>query len=140
MIRLFVLLLGPTERSRVRPVGSTCVLSQISPRDAESFIAGRVKLGRAVATVNQDLRTLKGVFNVAITPRVYLEEGCSPFANIDVFAKSTCKPDKQIRNPYVSGLSHLVYSPGCEKRCQEVSVATSKPLRGFTCCSLVSYS
>ena len=63
-------------------VGLGRVLSQISPRDAEYFIASRVRVGRAVATVNKDLRTLKGVFNLAIEPRGYLEEGCNPFANI----------------------------------------------------------
>ena len=63
-------------------VGSGRVLGQISPRDAESFVASWVRLGRAVATVNKDLRTLKGVFNLAIEPRGYLEEGCNPFANI----------------------------------------------------------
>ncbi len=63
-------------------VGSGRVLGWISPRDAESFVASRVRLGRAVATVNKDLRTLKGVFNLAIEPRGYLEEGCNPFANI----------------------------------------------------------
>jgi len=70
-------------------VGSGRVLRRISPRDAESFIASRVKLGRAVATVNKNLRTLKGVFNLAIEPRGYLEEGCNSFANIKGFCKIT---------------------------------------------------
>jgi len=76
-------------------VGSNCALSRISPRDAESFIASRVKLGRAVATVNKDLRTLKGVFNLAIEPRGYLEEGCNPFASIRP-RKFTSKPPNYV--------------------------------------------
>ncbi|MHC4060076.1 MAG: hypothetical protein ACYSUC_01205 [Planctomycetota bacterium] len=63
-------------------VGPGRVLSRISARDAESFVATRVRLGRAVATVNRDLRTLKGIFNLAIEPRGHLEEGCNPFTNI----------------------------------------------------------
>ena len=63
-------------------VGSGRVLSRISPREAESFVASRVSLGRAVATVNKDMRTLKGIFNIAVEPRGHLEEGCNPFAKI----------------------------------------------------------
>jgi integrase len=63
-------------------VGGTRSLSKIAPRDAEAFVAGRLRSGTSVATVNKDIRTLKRIFNLAIEPRGYLMEGRNPFRKI----------------------------------------------------------
>ncbi|TRO43202.1 hypothetical protein E2P42_02485 [Candidatus Bathyarchaeota archaeon] len=63
-------------------VGWRTVLEQISPRHAESFVARRLADGLATGTVNKDIRTLRGIFNLAIEPRGYLMEGTNPFAKI----------------------------------------------------------
>ncbi len=63
-------------------VGEKTQLKKISPRQAESFVASRLAAGVAVATVNKDIRTLKGIFNLAIEPRGYLLSGCNPFVRI----------------------------------------------------------
>jgi len=63
-------------------VGKKTQLKKISPRQAESFVASRLAAGVAVATVNKDVRTLKGIFNRAIEPRGYLSPGSNPFAKI----------------------------------------------------------
>lgn len=58
------------------------LLDDITPRNAESFIAARLASGVKIATVNKDIRTLKRIFNLAIEPRGYLREGSNPFARI----------------------------------------------------------
>ena len=63
-------------------VGRDRPLVKITPRQAESFIAQRLADGLAVSSVNKDIRTFKGVFNLAIEPRGHLAEGCNPFAKI----------------------------------------------------------
>ena len=63
-------------------VNGNTPLKKISPRQAESFVASRLANGKAVATVNKDIRTLKGIFNRAIEPRGYLMPGSNPFAKI----------------------------------------------------------
>jgi integrase len=62
--------------------GSNQLLTRITPRDAEAFIASRIDDGLKTATVNKDIRTLKRIFNLAIEPRGYLREGQNPFAKI----------------------------------------------------------
>ncbi len=57
-------------------------LKRISPREAEAFVANRLANGLSVASVNKDIRTLKGIFNLAIEPRGYLAEGTNPFVKI----------------------------------------------------------
>lgn len=63
-------------------VGSDTSLDQITPRDAEAFVAHRLSQGLKPSTVNKDIRTLRGVFNLAIEPRCYLAEGTNPFRKI----------------------------------------------------------
>ena len=63
-------------------LGENKILQKITPRDAESFIAHRLKQELSLATINHDIRTLKRVFNLAIEPRGYLREGTNPFAKI----------------------------------------------------------
>ena len=63
-------------------IGRQTQLKLISPRDAESFVAARLADELSVGSVNKDIRTLKGIFNVAIEPRGYLAEGTNPFAKI----------------------------------------------------------
>lgn len=63
-------------------VGDNVPLFRISARHAESFVAKRLTQGLAVGTVNKDIRTLKGIFNLAIELRGYLVESANPFANI----------------------------------------------------------
>ncbi|MHC4436946.1 MAG: tyrosine-type recombinase/integrase [Planctomycetota bacterium] len=63
-------------------IGSDISLVHIKARHAESFVAERLAKGLAVGTVNKDIRTLKGIFNLAIEPRGYLAEGTNPFAKI----------------------------------------------------------
>jgi integrase len=72
-------------------VGYQIPLVRINPRHAESFVAARLSQERAVATVNKDIRTLKGIFNFAIELRQYLPEGTNPFASIRT-RKTTLKP------------------------------------------------
>lgn len=57
-------------------------LDCIHSRNAELFVSHRLEQEKAVATVNKDIRTLKGIFNLAIEPRGYLAEGTNPFAKI----------------------------------------------------------
>ena len=63
-------------------VGSNVPLVRINARHAESFVAERLAQGLAVGTVNKDIRTLKGIFNLAIELRDYLAESTNPFAKI----------------------------------------------------------
>ena len=63
-------------------VGSNIPLVRINARHAESFVSERLAQGLAVGTVNKDIRTLKGIFNLAIELRGYLAESTNPFAKI----------------------------------------------------------
>ncbi len=63
-------------------IGESILLSKITPRHAESFVAYRLSTVPSVATVNKDIRTLRSIFNLAIEPRGYLTEGRNPFAKI----------------------------------------------------------
>jgi len=74
-------------------IGGSILLSNIKPRDAEAFIAHRIKSGSAVETANKDIRTLRRIFNLAIDTRGYLQEGMNPFRKI----KQRKKSQKPIR-------------------------------------------
>jgi integrase len=63
-------------------IGGETLLSSIKPRHAEAFISRRLSTGLSDATVNKDLRTLRRVFNLAIEPRNYLQEGQNPFGKL----------------------------------------------------------
>lgn len=76
-------------------VGSETSLNLITPRDAEAFVAYRLSGGVKPATVNKDIRTLRGVFNLAIEPRCYLAEGTNPFRKIRE-RKTTMQPPKYV--------------------------------------------
>lgn len=76
-------------------IGQETMLQQVSPRDAESFVASRLAEGLAVGSVNKDIRTLKGIFNLAIEPRGYLAEDTNPFAKIRQ-RKATAKPPRYV--------------------------------------------
>jgi hypothetical protein len=63
-------------------VGEQTLLRKLHPRQAESFIAMRLQSKVRIATVNKDIRTLKRVFNLAISPRGHLAVGQNPFVGI----------------------------------------------------------
>lgn len=63
-------------------IGSSTLLSKIAPVQAELFVAERAASGVGLETVNKAIRTLRGIFNLAIEPRGYLGEGRNPFAKI----------------------------------------------------------
>jgi integrase len=63
-------------------LGYKKLLSEITARDAEAFISHRLQQKLSLATINKDIRTLKRVFNLAISPRGYLRKNSNPFANI----------------------------------------------------------
>jgi integrase len=63
-------------------IGSSFMLGKITPRHSESFIAHRIASEMSPSTVNKDIATLKRIFNLAIEPRGYLEEGQNPFAKL----------------------------------------------------------
>ena len=63
-------------------IGGSVKLHEIQPRHSEAFVAERLASGLAVGTVNKDIRTLRRIFNLAIDPRGYLEDGQNPFARI----------------------------------------------------------
>lgn len=64
-------------------IGGKVRLDKIQPRQAETFVADRLACGdSSVATVNKYIRTLRGIFNLAIEPRGYLAEGQNPFVKI----------------------------------------------------------
>lgn len=64
-------------------IGGSFVLSRILPHHAEAFVADRLASREvSVGTVNKWIRTLHGIFNLAIEPRGYLAEGQNPFAKI----------------------------------------------------------
>lgn len=69
-------------------IGGSVLLSNIKPKDAEVFVALRLKSGLVVPTVNKDIRTLGRVFDLAIEPRGYLQEGQNPFSKIKERKKS----------------------------------------------------
>ncbi len=76
-------------------IGDQIWLRRISPRDAESFVASRLAEGLSVGAVNKDIRTLKSIFNRAIEPRGYMEEGTNPFVKIKQ-RRVAAKPPKYI--------------------------------------------
>ena len=63
-------------------IGKQTQLNKISPREAESFVAKRMANGLSIGSLNKDIRTLEGIFNLTIDPRGYLVEGTNPFAKI----------------------------------------------------------
>ncbi len=64
-------------------IGGSFLLTSITPRHAEAFVADRLASQEvSFATVNKYIRTLRGIFNLAIEPRGYLAEGQNPFAKI----------------------------------------------------------
>jgi len=69
-------------------IGGSTLLASIKPREAEAFIAHRLASELTVATVNKDIRTLRRIFNLAIDPRGYLQEGQNPFGRIKQRKKS----------------------------------------------------
>jgi len=70
-------------------IGGATLLTNIKARDAEAFISERLSSGISPATANKDIRTLRGIFNLAIEPRGYLKEGQNPFAKIKQRKKSS---------------------------------------------------
>lgn len=62
-------------------IGGSTKLTTITARNAEAFIADRMK-SQSIETANKDIRTLRAIFNRAIEPRGYLKEGRNPFAKI----------------------------------------------------------
>jgi len=63
-------------------MGKSFVVCRLKPWHAEAYIAERLSTVPSVATVNKDIRTLRGIFNRAIAPRHYLEPGQNPFGPI----------------------------------------------------------
>jgi len=64
-------------------IGAQTILSKIQPRHAEAFIAEQLASNKvSTATVNKYIRNLRGIFNLAIELRGYLDEGQNPFARI----------------------------------------------------------
>jgi integrase len=63
-------------------ISEPILLSRITARHAEAFVAHRLSNVPSIATVNKDIRTLRRIFNLAIVPRGYLTEGQNPFAKI----------------------------------------------------------
>ena len=76
-------------------IGRSIQLAKITPRHAEGFIADRLSSELSVATVNKGIRTLRGIFNIAIEPRGYVKEGQNPFAKIRQRKKSA-KPVRDV--------------------------------------------
>jgi len=73
-------------------VGPNNYLNNITPRHAESFVSKRLADGLSPASVNKDIRTLKSIFNLAIEPRGYMEEGTNLFAKIKQRKTSSSSP------------------------------------------------
>ena len=94
-------------------VGDDVLLEKINPRHAESFVAHRLTLGLASATVNKDIRTLKGIFNRAINPRGYLTEGTNPFEKIKQ-RKLADKPPKYVSPREFVGVFEAAGNPWWE--------------------------
>ncbi len=76
-------------------IGSDIILENIKSQHAESYIAFRASSGVEVATANKDIRTLKGIFNIAIELRKYMPEGKNPFAKIKQ-KKCAEKPNRYV--------------------------------------------
>jgi integrase len=74
-------------------IGGSITLCRIQSRDAEGFIAERLAKGSQIATANKDIRTLRRVFNLAIEPRGYLEEGRNPFSKIKERRRASKPPN-----------------------------------------------
>ena len=74
-------------------VGEETPLQRIKPRDAETFVAARLGSGAAIGTVNKDIRTLKRIFTLAISPRGYLQQ--NPFVSIKQ-RKQSSKPIRYV--------------------------------------------
>lgn len=70
-------------------IGSSILLSKVTPPRAELFVAERLASGVSLETVNKDIRTLRGIFNLAIETRGYLSDGQNPFAKIK--RRKTCQ-------------------------------------------------
>jgi hypothetical protein len=91
-------------------VGRNLRLMEITPRQAESFIATRLASKVRISTVNKDIRTLKRVFNLAIQPRGYLPVGRNPFATIKQ-RKISLKPVRYVSSEelltFLSSLSSI---------------------------------
>ena len=87
-------------------IGGLTLLANIKPRDAEAFIAHRLKSGSAIETANKDIRTLRRIFNLAIDPRGYLQEGQNPFRKI----KQRKKAQKAIRYVEITEYQALLES------------------------------
>ena len=85
-------------------IGGSVTLQEMQPRQAEGFIAERLACGLTVGTVNKDIRTLRRIFNLAIDPRGYLEEGMNPFGRI----RQRKKASKNLR--YVSAEEYRALS------------------------------
>ena len=77
-------------------IGGSSTLSRILPRHAEAFVADCLASNKvSIATVNKWIRTLHGIFNLAIEPRCYLAEGQNPFAKIKK-RKTTERPIRYV--------------------------------------------
>jgi integrase len=87
--------LADTIRLFADHVGWQTMLERVSPRHAESFVAGRLADGLATGTVDNDIPTLRGMFNLAIGPRGYPMEGTNPFAEIKE-RRMAAKPPKYV--------------------------------------------
>ena len=77
-------------------IGGSIELSKITPNYAEAFVSDRLKSDEVeVATVNKYIRTLQSIFNKAISPRGYLQEGKNPFVKIKP-RKTTETPNRYV--------------------------------------------
>ncbi|MCG8683294.1 MAG: site-specific integrase [Desulfobacterales bacterium] len=64
-------------------IGGSVKLDKITPRHAEGFISELLAEKRIkIATINKYIRYLRSIFNRAIDPRGYLQEGSNPFKKI----------------------------------------------------------
>lgn len=89
-------------------IGGSILLQNIKPRHAEAFIAHRLSTVPSIATVNKDIRTLRGIFNVAISLRGYMPEGQNPFARI----KERKTTENEIRYVTIEEYRKLVKAVG----------------------------
>jgi integrase len=72
-------------------------MSKVISKDIERFRAGRLKAGLSVWSANREIRTLKRIFNLAIS-RHYLSEGSNPcwgvsFIKVTPKQPTYCSPD-----------------------------------------------
>lgn len=107
-------------------MGESFVVSQLRPWHAEAFIAERLSAMPSVATANKDIRTLRGIFNLAIEPRHYLGRGQNPFAGIKerrttpndiryVTAQEFTALMEQAKNDWWRALLILAYGSGLRR-------------------------